>query len=81
MATGKYDPAFPKAGSDGVASQRGMTMREYYAGQALVGLLSNETLLSYLYEGDNPLADDGFVQKMASGAVRYADALIAELDR
>ena len=38
-------PAFPQAiryKEGGVHSWNGMTMRDYFAGQALVGILSNE---------------------------------------
>ena len=52
----------------------GMTLREYYAGQALVGLLVDKP--------DNMRAQSfAEVQKVvAHAAVAYADALIAELE-
>lgn len=86
MATGKNDPAFPKAGSDGVASQRGMTLREYFAGQALIAM-GNWTPLEGMVRGDliKAMASDTLEQQThrarAAFAVAAADALIAELDR
>ncbi len=48
----------------------GMTYREYVAAQALVGLLAN-------YSSEDTLPDE---YELASEAVAYADALIAELN-
>ena len=48
--------------------QDGMTLREYYAGQALAGLLANDT---------GPAGD---WKKSAKDALEAADALIAELE-
>ncbi|MEQ8504624.1 MAG: hypothetical protein RIB80_04810 [Rhodospirillales bacterium] len=44
MSDGKKDggPAFPISTIDGFTNQ-GMTLRQWYAGQALVGLLANTT--------------------------------------
>lgn len=46
----------------------GMSMRQYYAGQALVGLLSNDQMTAI-----------HTVQEMSSVAISAADALIAAL--
>jgi hypothetical protein len=46
----------------------GMSLREYYAGQALAGLLANDT---------GPAGD---WKKSAKDALEAADALIAELE-
>ena len=35
-------PAFPRAGSDYVKAQEGMSLRDWFAGQVLQGLASNE---------------------------------------
>lgn len=42
----------------------GMTLRDYFAGQALMGML--------------PQAEDGYFEHRAVMAYKYADALIAE---
>lgn len=59
--------AFPA--EDEVSYQPGMTMRQYYAGQALVGLIA-----AY------PDADCG-LKGLAHDALLAADALIAELEK
>ena len=73
--------AFPVAGSwsgeDGPAQydglpQPGMSLRAYYAGQALVGYLAG----SRPEDGDYPRDE-----KLARWCVATADALIAELER
>lgn len=65
-------PAFPALHSlsDGVSYSNGMTLREYYAGQALVGLIASN--------------DDGAGDRLTEVpkyAVDIADALIAELNK
>ena len=35
-------PAFPRAGSDYVKAQEGMTLRDWLVGQALAGLCAND---------------------------------------
>ena len=49
-----------------IFNQIGLSKREYYAGQAMQGLLSNRRA--------NPAV-------MAEAAVAYADALLKELDK
>ena len=64
------DPAFPQSFTDGKGQKQiyiGMGMRAYIATAALQGLLYNVDL-----------ADD-YVKPGAELAVKYADALIAEL--
>lgn len=73
-------PAFPRSGfaPDGVGSedctitdaQEGMTLREWYAGRALGGLLAAHT-------GANSWETP---KDMADLAVSYADALLARLE-
>jgi len=46
---------------------RGLTKREYFAGQALAGLLANPAYVDYT--------------TLAQSAVEDADALLAELDK
>ena len=69
-------PAFPQpCGSNGYPANSpygiaggGMSLREYYAGQALSGLMANE---------NNRAAYDP--ESCASECIKYADALIKEL--
>ena len=66
-------PAFPRSathGSDYLPSgDPGMTLREYYAGQAMVGLLGEEQ-----HTGLSP-------SQIADMAVNMADALLEKLSR
>ncbi len=60
-------PAFPRSGQHG-ENIDGMTLRQYYAGLAMQGLLAC---------GGNGYADEHGAQL----AVKSADALIAELEK
>lgn len=67
--------AFPEAQPEGYQKSRGdapgMTLRQYYAGQILVGLLAANPQLDI----DQSMLDKAFV----TTAVRIADALCEEL--
>jgi len=68
-------PAFPRPaseftgggtlpdGNDAIREQGGMTLRQWYAGQALVGLLAADT--------------GGHTRHVAQIAFEYADAMVA----
>lgn len=68
--------AFPRAGADyghgGNLEQDGMTLRQWYAGLAMQGLLSANAT----YGGQTNARSS-----LASDAVAHADALIAELHK
>ena len=68
-------PAFPKANCEELHAELGMTLRQWYAGQAMTGLLA--------YPGSTTLDGLGVTEApgLASAARSYADALIAELDK
>ena len=51
--------------------QEGMSLRHYFAGQALMGFISSG---ADVFSGDN-----GQILSVASLSVHYADALLAEL--
>jgi hypothetical protein len=70
----KSTSAFPyqPIGSDGLpemASWPGMTLREWFAGHALAGLLANPSI-GYLSQ-----------EQIASDAVLFADALLEQLTK
>ena len=64
----------PKKGDGGnafpYASYRGMSLRDYFAGQALAGILANPDW----YRGSER-------QSVATAAYNYADAMLAERER
>lgn len=55
----------------------GMSLRDYFAGQALAGLLARSTMDVPHCEGCRPVADDPG-EHYADIAYRYADAMLAE---
>lgn len=67
-------PAFPAVGAGGIQRSDGMTLRDYFAGQALIGLLAGERDAGNYHE------------RMVGGltadsAYEFADAMIAARDR
>ena len=63
-----YDPAFPVAGQFGIY-QEGMSLRDYFAGQALMGMMASDAGWA------TPQAE------VARGAYKLADAMLAERER
>jgi hypothetical protein len=84
----KTIPAFPvafvqgsdPAGADVEPGERGMSLHQYYVGQALAGLSGTmEFLLAAL--NDAKAIEKATIQELiAKAAVRVADATIAELE-
>lgn len=72
-------PAFPFVNTtDGfTAVSSGMTLRQYYAGQAMIGLLANPETNRLLKN----IQESGRHQSIAETAVKAADQLIAELSK
>ena len=67
-------PAFPVSNDANNNGQLGMTLRDWFAGQALAGLLSNSSPGSNrVLLGGKQLAMD-----MAEASYAYADAMIRE---
>ena len=63
-------PAFPRIANLSVEKMDGMTMRQWYKGQALIGLV---------IATENPNQPLGWsVEMVASAAGDYADAMLAE---
>lgn len=73
MATKGSDAAFPRGPSNRCSSGHGMTLREYYAGQAMAGLLAG---LKGTMEVSTVIEE-----MVAKTAVCNADALLAELEK
>ena len=76
--------AFPLSGYDGPSQagghitqmpMHGMSMRQWYAGLAMQGLLANSLALNSI-AGDK--APTGFIERLS---VSFADSLIAELKK
>lgn len=66
------ESAFPIVGAYGDNQWNGMSLRQYYAGQAMQALIGHEN------KADTTRGAAG-VPKLAKYAVEYADALIAAL--
>ncbi len=62
--------AFPER-SDGGYDRPGMTLRDWFAGQALAGLTANE----------RGILDEKDAANLAPGCYKLADAMLAERDR
>lgn len=73
MTTNTGGPAFPSHGSMGEVAHEGMTLRDYFAGQALTAILSNCERLS---SGEPALP----YKTAADEAIFYADAMLAALE-
>lgn len=82
-------PAFPhqftvqENGNDMNFLEIGMTLRDYFAGQAIVGIISgansSESMLSaWLHESKKSCKSVS--QTIAAAAYAYADAMLAERD-
>lgn len=71
-------PAFPYYAEISGKEMIGMTMREWYAGMALKGILANQT---WCGEGMRGLTPDQIARLAALNAFGYADAMLAESKR
>ena len=75
-------PAFPSpvphdvGGSGAYVASGGMSLRQWYAGLAVQGLIAR---IADDYEGSTP--DDPHLKAIAKHAVAYADALLKELEK
>ena len=66
--SGPAFPVFPETGTGHGAAFRGLTKREWYAGQAMQGLL-----VGFLLDADS--------EQIAQAAIKHADALLKELKK
>jgi len=65
-------PAFPCNSPDGLETYKGMSLRDYFAGQALIGYISDPSVRIR----DN--ADSGYIAEIC---YMLADAMLAKRDR
>ena len=70
------EPAFPFEVHEGVLNCTGLTIRQYYAGLAMQGLVSQQAPVDrILNEGNQSLT-----KQIAAASLVLADALIAEFN-
>lgn len=62
---------------DDLPAQQGMSLREYYAGQALAGLLANSFYLKNAIECDI----GGFVEKASELSFDFAESMLKESNK
>ena len=67
---------YPLQSNNGTILQTGLTKREYFAGLAMQGILSNQQLVGYLNAKD----DSEDAQLISKAAVFVADKLLKQLE-
>lgn len=76
---GDGGPAFPVLDQGFVPGSGGMSLRDYFAGQALVGILASTPLLRGLADGRDSQGVPAFSMRRASVlAFDLADTMLAE---
>ena len=91
MSTQPNDPAFPRPesfapeemGGGTLPAQSGMSLRAYFAGQALAGEVASLSSIEALKNAARvaEMSNLSVEEHTAVQCVRYADALIAELNK
>lgn len=73
----KNPRAFPLPAQDiGIGASHGMTLRDYFAGQALLGLLNNMKIQNFMIKDKfKPEHSQGW---HAQAAYQFADAMLSE---
>lgn len=69
-------PAFPL--DTNCRCNYGMSMRDYFAGQALMGMISCQDFMNDLIKQDHIESREDARKELSSEAYKYADAMIAE---
>jgi hypothetical protein len=82
----KYIPAFPgqPKGKDGLPVDQfndGMTLRDYFAGHALAGLMGNSEYERLRQTIDGKVSQDAQHSAMAEMVYQLADAMIKEREK
>ena len=70
-------PAFPSHGSMGEVVHHGMSLRAYFAGQTIGGILQMELAVANVTGSIGA----GMPERVARSCLELADAMIAELER
>ena len=73
-------PAFPRQNDDQLHAELGMTLLDWFAGQALAGLLTSDAAIKYL-RNDAIKKNVRPRAHIAARAYIYADAMIAEREK
>ncbi|MGM4987378.1 hypothetical protein [Tardiphaga sp. 841_E9_N1_2] len=79
MAEQKFDdggPAFPRANDDYAYGEKGMSMRDWFAGQSMPAILAVDTKI--IIAATDRLKTAGAAATMAMMAYEMADAMIVE---
>lgn len=81
MSINDGGPAFAHGGNEDVPSQEGMTLRDYFAAQALNGILAKEHVVRghKSTAGNWPADQEQFVKLVVARAVAYADEMLRVL--
>jgi hypothetical protein len=74
-------PAFPRRGNDHEEGAKGMTLRDYFAGQAMQATLGSDTAVSEIMAADMDADRSGLAKAVAAIAYLFADAMLAERSR
>ena len=69
-------PAFPRAGSDYVKAQEGMSLRDWFAGHALAGILAGGS--SWNSVANEVMKNEGLIGDVSTSEVayRFADEML-----
>lgn len=82
MSNEANEPAFPLPIAEGYPTAFGLTKREYFAGLAMQAQMRN--LSDTLLRANIPVSESEFatvISRCAEVAVKYANALLAELEK
>ena len=74
MAKPENPPAFPRTMPSWLDEQNGMSLRDYFAGQALVGWISSNGVARIIEQYHESVA--GALIVMAAGCYQAADAML-----
>ncbi len=73
-------PAFPRSGNINVASQEGMSLRDYFAAMSMGQIMGSNAPSSFAR--DNPqLEVDAIIRALASQSYEIADQMLKEREK
>ncbi len=73
-------PVFPETGNGHAAAFRGMSLRDYFAGQALTAMVAGDGA-RMVAARDERYDETNWREIVASNAYDFADAMLAERER